>query len=160
MLSFNNKFALRSRRRERASKEDWRASATMEENQSVMSQKPGENSWWRRKRCTHNIWRTATTQQQQQQNPKWYKQQKDKWSVSRSGMPKSWGPGGRQPTRLLCLWDFLLLWDFPGKDTGVGCHFLLQGIFPTQGSNPGLLHCRQILYRLSYKGSLTNRGFE
>ena len=35
----------------------------------------------------------------------------------------------------------------------MGCHFLLQGIFPTQGSNPGLLHCRQILYRLSYKGS-------
>ena len=33
----------------------------------------------------------------------------------------------------------------------MGCHFLLQGIFPTQGSNPGLLHCRQILYRLSYK---------
>ena len=33
------------------------------------------------------------------------------------------------------------------------CHFLLQGIFPTQGSNPGLLHCRQTLYRLSHKGS-------
>ena len=36
--------------------------------------------------------------------------------------------------------------DSPGKDTGVGCHALLQGIFPTQGLNPGLLHCRQILY--------------
>ena len=36
----------------------------------------------------------------------------------------------------------------------MGCHFLLQGIFLTQGSNPGLLHSRQILYRLSYKGSL------
>ena len=34
-------------------------------------------------------------------------------------------------------------WDFPGKDSGVGCHFLLQGIFLTQGLNPGLLHCRQ-----------------
>ena len=33
-------------------------------------------------------------------------------------------------------------WDFPGKSTGVGCHFLLQGIFPTQGSNPVLPHCR------------------
>ena len=32
------------------------------------------------------------------------------------------------------------------KNTGVGCHALLQGIFPTQGSNPGLLHCKQILY--------------
>ena len=35
-------------------------------------------------------------------------------------------------------------WGSPGKNTGVGCHFLLQ-IFPAQGSNPGLLHCRQIL---------------
>ena len=41
----------------------------------------------------------------------------------------------------------------PGKNTGVGCHFLLQRIFPTQGSNPGLLHCREILYWLSYQGS-------
>ena len=44
-------------------------------------------------------------------------------------------------------------WDFPGKSTGVECHFLLQGIFPTQGSIPGLLHCRQTLYRLSHQGS-------
>ena len=35
----------------------------------------------------------------------------------------------------------------------MGCHFLLQGIFPTQGSNPGLPHCRQTLYRLSHQGS-------
>ena len=47
----------------------------------------------------------------------------------------------------------LHLWDFPGKSTGVGCHFLLQRIFPTQGSNPGLLHCRQTLYHLIHKGS-------
>ena len=40
----------------------------------------------------------------------------------------------------------------PGKNIGVGCHALLQGIFPTQGSNPGLLHCRRILYRLSHQG--------
>ena len=39
--------------------------------------------------------------------------------------------------------------DSPGKNKGVGCHDLLQGIFPTQGSNPGLLHCRQILYHRS-----------
>ena len=38
-----------------------------------------------------------------------------------------------------------LSWDFPAKNTGVGCHFLLQGIFLTQESNPSLLHCRQIL---------------
>ena len=43
----------------------------------------------------------------------------------------------------------------------MGCHFLLQGIFPTQGLNPGLLHCRHILYRLSYKGSLLHyRSFK
>ena len=38
----------------------------------------------------------------------------------------------------------LCLWDFPGKNTGVGCHSLLQGIFPTQGLHVNLLHCRQI----------------
>ena len=43
--------------------------------------------------------------------------------------------------------------DSPGKNTGVGCHALLQGIFPTQGSNPGLPHCRQVLYHLSHQGS-------
>ena len=42
-------------------------------------------------------------------------------------------PHGLQPARLLCPWDF------PGKKAGVGCHFLLQGLFPTQGSDPGLL---------------------
>ena len=43
--------------------------------------------------------------------------------------------------------------DSPSKNTGVGCHSLLQGIFPTQGSNPGVLHCRHILYHLSHQGS-------
>ena len=45
------------------------------------------------------------------------------------------------------------LWNSPGKNIGVGFHFLLQGIFPTQGSNSGLLHCRKILYHLSYLGN-------
>jgi len=44
-------------------------------------------------------------------------------------------------------------WNFPGQNTGVSSLSLLQGIFPTQGSNPGLLHCRRILYQLSHKGS-------
>ena len=43
---------------------------------------------------------------------------------------------------------------FPGKSTRVGCHFLLQRIFLTQGSNPGLPYCRQMLYHLSHQGSL------
>ena len=108
-------------------------------------------------------------------------------------MSDSLRPHRWQPTRLLCSWGS------PGKNTGVGCHFLLQcmkvkseskvpqscpicnqwtaahkaslsmgfsrqgysmvchlllqGIFPTQESNLGLLHCRQILYRVSYQGS-------
>ena len=46
--------------------------------------------------------------------------------------------------------SFLHPWDFPGKNTGVGCHFLLQGIFLTQESKPGLPRCRQTLYHLSH----------
>ena len=56
-------------------------------------------------------------------------------------------PYGSQPIRLLCPWNS------PGKNSGVGCHALLQRIFPTQGSNAGLLHRRQILYCLSHLGS-------
>ena len=41
--------------------------------------------------------------------------------------------------------------DSPGKNTGVCCHALLQGIFLNQGSNPGLLHCRWVLYQLSHQ---------
>ena len=44
-------------------------------------------------------------------------------------------------------------WNSPGKNTGVGSLSLLQRIFPTQGSNPGLPHCRQIPYQLSHKRS-------
>ena len=44
-------------------------------------------------------------------------------------------------------------WNFPGQNTGVGSLSLFQGIFPTQGSNPGLPHCRWILYQLNQKGS-------
>ena len=71
---------------------------------------------------------------------------------------------GLWPTRLLCPWNS------PGKNTGAGCHFLLQGIFPTQRLNPRLPHCRQILYHLSHwkvvteprktPGLLASRGEE
>ena len=53
-----------------------------------------------------------------------------------------------QPARFFCPWDF------PGKNTGVGCHFLLQGIFPTQGLNPCLLHCEADSLPLHYLRSL------
>ena len=55
------------------------------------------------------------------------------WNWSRSVVPDSLQP--------------------PGQNTGMGSLSLLQGIFPTQGSNPGLPHCRQILYQLSHQGS-------
>ena len=70
-----------------------------------------------------------------------------KWKWSHSVVSDSLRPCGLKPIRLLCPWDS------PGKNTGVGCHFLFQGIFPTQGSNPSLLHCRQMLYPLSHQGS-------
>ena len=60
--------------------------------------------------------------------------------VSCSVISDSLRSHGLEPTELLCPWYF------PGKNTVVGCHFLLQGIFPIQGSNSGLWHCRQILY--------------
>ena len=44
-------------------------------------------------------------------------------------------------------------WNSPGQNTGVSSLFLLQGIFPTQELNPGLPHCRKILYQLSHMGS-------
>ena len=49
-------------------------------------------------------------------------------------------------------------WNPPGQKTGVGSLSPLQGIFPTQGSNPGLQHCKWILYQLRHKGSPKNAG--
>ena len=69
-----------------------------------------------------------------------------------SVMANSLRPHGLQPTRLLCPWNF------PGTNTGVGCHFLLQVIFWTQGSNPhllSLLHWQADSLPLSHLGSLT-----
>ena len=72
--------------------------------------------------------------------------------------------GGACAQLLSCVQLFVTPWavalqaplsmEFSGKNTAVGCHSLLQGIFPTQGSNPGLLYCRQILLPLSHLGGL------
>ena len=75
-----------------------------------------------------------------------------KWS--RSVVSNSLRSCGLQPFRLFCPWDS------PGKRTGVGRHFHLQGIFPTQRSNPGLPHCRQTLYPLIYQESPKNTGMD
>ena len=61
-------------------------------------------------------------------------------SISHTVVFNSLHPLRMYPTRLL------YPWDSPGKNTGMGCHFLLKGIFPTQELKLGLLHCRQILY--------------
>ena len=66
-----------------------------------------------------------------------------KWSESSSVVSDSFWPHGLYSP-----------WDSPGQNTGIGSLSLLQGIFPTQRSNPSLLHCRQILYQLSQKGYL------
>ena len=66
-------------------------------------------------------------------------------SVSCSVLSDSLRP--HEPSRLLCPWNFL------GKKNGVGSHSILQGIFPTQALNLGLLHCRQILYHLCHQGN-------
>ena len=65
-----------------------------------------------------------------------------KWSESRSVVSDCLRPRGLYSP-----------WNSPGQNTGVGSLSLLQGIFPTQGLNPGLLHCRRILFQLSHKGS-------
>ena len=66
----------------------------------------------------------------------------EKWSESRSVMSDSLQPQGLYSP-----------WNSPGQSTGVGSLSRLQGIFPTQGSNQGLLHCSQIFYQLSHRGS-------
>ena len=63
-------------------------------------------------------------------------------SESHSVMSDSLGPHGLYSP-----------WNSPGENTGMGSHSLLQRIFPTQGLNPGLPHCRWILYQLSHQGS-------
>ena len=68
-------------------------------------------------------------------------------SVSHSVVSDSLQPHGLWPTRLLHQWDS------PGKSIGVGCRFLHQEVFPSQGSNPGLPHCRQTFYTLSHQGN-------
>ena len=93
------------------------------------------------------------------------------WYLEGQGWVKEWSPLSssactcmlKSLQSCLTLWDPLdcsplgttldCLWDSPGKNTGVGCHALLQGIFPTQRSNLCLLICRQILYHWCHLGS-------
>ena len=90
----------------------------------------------------------------------------DVWSTEWSWNWSLWpwmGPVSEWVKSLSRVWLFVTPWTvahhappsmgFPGKSTGVDCHFLLQRIFPTQGLNPGFPHCRQALYHLSHQGN-------
>ena len=88
------------------------------------------------------------------------------WAVSATplfnhcGIPLS--PAGEVKVAQLCPTLFNTMdytyssWNSPGQYIGMGSLSLLQGVFPTQGSNQGLLYCRRILYQLSYQGSLSS----
>ena len=114
-------------------------------------------SWTRLKRLSTKPHRTSTQTQEQKgkrkdaQTIKWMGFLEKPRGSMQVSQQKKWLPGfsecswGRWPTVQRSSLGF------PGKSTGVGC--LLQGIFPTQGSNPGLPHCRQTLYPLSHQGS-------
>ena len=75
-----------------------------------------------------------------------------KWKCRHWVVSNSLWPQGLYPASLLCPWNS------PGKSTGVRSCSLRQGIFLTQGSNPGLFHCTQILYQLNYQGSPYKTG--
>ena len=96
--------------------------------------------WWGCCCCWHSL---LKTQHVPGICPKWFMTVKPwerqtecvcAWVCMHLAVSNYLRPHGREPTRLLCPWDF------PGKNTGVGSHFLLHGIFPTQGQNPPLLH--------------------
>ena len=84
-----------------------------------------------------------------------------KFNIQQSSLTKEYVYGRLVAQLCLTLCDtidcsppaFSVRRDCPRKNTGVGCHALLQKIFPTQGSNPGLLRGRQILFSLSHQGS-------
>ena len=80
------------------------------------------------------------------------------WELQLQHQSFQWMQKGKSPVVSDSLWPHRLYspWNSPGQNTGVSSHFLLQGIFPTQGSNPGLLHWRQILYQMSHQGSPSN----
>ena len=107
--------------------------------------------WWKHK-ITTNCWSTIDKKLKKKKlepikkdilhTKTKKKSQGDGESESHSGVSDS-----------LWLHGLYSLWNSPVQNTGVGSHSLLQGIFPTQGSNPVLPHCRHILYQQSHQGS-------
>ena len=95
----------------------------------------------------HQVLRSTIRMGKDNYNDLWIKQPCVGAVLSHLVVSDSFRPHGLQPVRLPCPWNS------PGKNTEEGCHFLLQGIFLTQGPNPCFLHCRQILYHVSHQGS-------
>ena len=108
---------------------------------SCLGKSMHRGAWWVTVHGVERVRHDFATKQQQYKTLEANRQLKSE-SESRSVVSDSWWPCGLYSPR-----------NSPGQSTGVGSCSLLQGIFPTHGSNPGLLHCRWILYQLSHKGS-------
>ena len=124
--------------------------------------------------CAHSVWMTGTVPKVSPRL-KWIQGRTvEKMTAITQGPPRgvAWRPGTKRSrekrgalhsvTSRVRPSDGTLpsssVHGFPGKSTGVGCHFLLQEIFLTQGLNLGLPHCRQMLYHLSHQGSPLIKG--
>ena len=91
----------------------------------------------------HTYWWAFLSMKKKKNGPNILKSEKWNCYLLSCVLCTTLGTHGLQSVRLLCPWDF------PSKNNGVGSYPFLWGIFLTQGSNPDLLHCRQILYHLS-----------
>ena len=131
----------------------WREENALESSRSIQEE---ESSWihfsticenWRTEKCQECLLAWAARYLilliRKRRTRKWETEMGQGWgSESHSVVSDSLWPHGLYSP-----------WNFPGQNTGVGSLSLLQGIFPTQGSNPGLPHCRQILHQLSHQES-------
>ena len=97
---------------------------------------PGNSNYWRETcREENGLWTDWATE------------------LSKARVGSDWGSDSRSVVSDSATpWTIYGPWNSPGQNTGVGSLSFLQGIFPTQGSNPGLSHCRQMLYQLSHEG--------
>ena len=108
----------------------------------------GNSVWNSNKRSKLDMWIWKSSA--------WSHETDEKWKVKVKSLSRVW----LFETPWTVAYNIPPSWDFPGKNTGVGCHFLLQRIFLTQGSNLCLPHCRQMLYHLSHQGSKVTRPDE
>ena len=94
--------------------------------------------------------RKTESRAEDQRTPSWHRCAAGNWMLLNDAKWKSHSRVWLFAIPWTVALEVVCSWNSPDKSTGVCCHFLLQGTFPTQGLNLGLLHCRQILYQLSY----------